>query len=444
MTTPRPDRRLRQIVQAGLALVLTFWAATPIHAQLDPLLFLKRVPPNVILVVDTSAQMLEGDRTATRLDVAKKGIAQSAAENAGIGGRWSVVGLRDETSDRSSSGVLLPFGTAAARVVDAATRPADDPEGLRVTTKQRSLALALEDAMHEIKVAFSTDHRHGIDCRNTVVVLIAAGPETNSDHDPSRVAAHFEALPSEYGTRRVPVYVVGVMLDGGERELRSVAEKSGGQYFDASTPADVARAINVAIQSAYARSVDYDRGAPSEFQPVGPIVGTVDLTNARSDDGGRLSATRVTDDQGAEIRQTKNVIVTAGFELNSSRPAGIEGVVRAFRAFRPVVDDSRPSGYAFVSDGTPLWPNVDDRLETRGRARTPRNSADRNIFTYVPGHGMLSFSLSNASLLSKHLGEIDAEALIPFVRELPLGPVVGSTPALMEPPSQEPPPDSDY
>ena len=44
--------------------------------------------------------------------------------------------------------------------------------------------------------------------------------------------------------------------------------------------------------------------------------------------------------------------------------------------------------------------------------------------------------LTNSALLAPHVGSADINELIPFVRGLPLGAVVGSTPALMEPPSQ--------
>lgn len=433
----------RPLVRAGLVLALTLCVTTPARAQLDPLLFLKRLPPNVVLIVDTSAAMLEGDHETTRFDVARSGIARAAADNAGIGERWALVGLRDESSDRSSNGVLLPFGATAAQIVAVARRSPDNPDGFRPSAPGRLLALALEDALSEVETGFSRDHHHGIDCRNTVVVLIAGGPET-SRGNPSQVAARFSSVSSPDGPRRVPIYVVGIMLDRSQRELQEVAAESGGQYYDGSTPADVTRAINVAIQSAYARSADYNRGVPSEYQPVGPIVGTVDLTDARSAGGGNLSGTRVVDNAGGRIPQRRNVMVTAGFELNSARPAGMEGVLRAFRAFQPVTDDSRPSGYAFVADGTPLWPDVDGRIETRGRARTPIDPDARNVFTYIPGRGMVPFALSHASSLAPHLGDTDVAKLIPFVRELPLGPIVGSTPALMDPPSQEPPPDGDY
>jgi hypothetical protein len=42
-----------------MAVVTMFWWSTTAFAQLDPLLFIKRVPPTVIVVFDTSMRMLE-------------------------------------------------------------------------------------------------------------------------------------------------------------------------------------------------------------------------------------------------------------------------------------------------------------------------------------------------------------------------------------------------
>ncbi len=42
-----------------MAVLVTFWWSTTAFAQLDPLLFIKRVPPTVIVVFDTSMRMLE-------------------------------------------------------------------------------------------------------------------------------------------------------------------------------------------------------------------------------------------------------------------------------------------------------------------------------------------------------------------------------------------------
>jgi hypothetical protein len=54
-------RRLssRSKAAALLAVVLTFWWSSTASAQLDPLLFIKRVPPTVIVVFDTSLRMLD-------------------------------------------------------------------------------------------------------------------------------------------------------------------------------------------------------------------------------------------------------------------------------------------------------------------------------------------------------------------------------------------------
>jgi Tfp pilus tip-associated adhesin PilY1 len=75
----------------------------------------------------------------------------------------------------------------------------------------------------------------------------------------------------------------------------------------------------------------------------------------------------------------------------------------------------------------------------------------RNIYTAIPdgsgGISVVSFDASNASLLESHLAlwaGLDASTLISYVRSLPIGAIVGSTPALMDPPSLDPPPDADY
>ena len=59
---PRRSRRVfrrRAGATALLAAMVTFWWSSTAFAQLDPLLFIKRVPPTVIVVFDTSMRMLE-------------------------------------------------------------------------------------------------------------------------------------------------------------------------------------------------------------------------------------------------------------------------------------------------------------------------------------------------------------------------------------------------
>ncbi len=61
---PRRRRSLRWLrhrrgATALLAVFAACWASTTAFAQLDPLLFIKRVPPTIIVVFDTSMRMLE-------------------------------------------------------------------------------------------------------------------------------------------------------------------------------------------------------------------------------------------------------------------------------------------------------------------------------------------------------------------------------------------------
>ena len=55
----RRARANRRPLTALAAVVFTIGWATSASAQLDPLLFAKRVPPTVIIVMDTSVRMLE-------------------------------------------------------------------------------------------------------------------------------------------------------------------------------------------------------------------------------------------------------------------------------------------------------------------------------------------------------------------------------------------------
>ena len=57
LRTRRLGRRSRAAVL--FTLLLTFWWSSTASAQLDPLLFIKRVPPTIIVVFDTSLRMLD-------------------------------------------------------------------------------------------------------------------------------------------------------------------------------------------------------------------------------------------------------------------------------------------------------------------------------------------------------------------------------------------------
>ena len=312
-----------------------------------------------------------------------------------------------------TTGALLPAGWDGPAAVDA------------------PLGLLLDDVRTETARLITADDT----CRNTVVVLIASGGDPSLG--PSALgdkAASFLAL----GGRRVPVYVVAIAPAPGEAEqLREVAARSGGQYVEirpetlervpASDPVpEIVRALHDAVQHAFAAfsdfnlppSADQPYGPPSYFPTVGPVVGTVNLVNAVDAGGNLLPSTRVLGPAGQVVPQPSNVLLTAGFDL-----PGFRGRLSAFRVYRPVADSTRVTGYRFSSDGTRLWtahaPPVDQR----------------NVYTVLPGTGLVAFRSANAAALAPFLGVSDAAALIDAVRALPLGPSLNSTPALLEPPS---------
>ncbi|HEV3484515.1 MAG TPA: hypothetical protein VG106_03845, partial [Vicinamibacterales bacterium] len=245
----------------------------------------------------------------------------------------------------------------------------------------------------------------------------------------------------------MPIHVLGVKVAAGDKpELESVASSSGGVYRDVTTAAEITKHINYAVQAAFARSTNFDTSTESEFQSVSPIVGTVNLKNANAATGAALPNTDIlTNPGGLPIPQRSNMLVTAGFAL-----PGFEGRIRAFRTYRPEPDNTKPIGWKFVADGTRLWPDLDGRPQLAGLARTPADPASRNIYTFIPdgagGGSMVAFKAANAGTIGPHLGLplANAPTLIEAIRALPLGAVIGSTPALMDPPSLDPPPDDDY
>ena len=286
--------------------------------------------------------------------------------------------------------------------------------------------------------------------RNTVVVLITSGADSGdasylSTHDAASIASTFSAVAGGGVTKRVPIVVVAIKpAAADEAQLRQIATFSGGYYFNVSSAAEVTRAVNYAVQDGFGRAADFDVSTPTEFAPVSPVVGTVDLKNAYAASGALLPNTDIVSSPAAQpVPQRSNMMVTAGFAL-----PGFDGRLRAFRTYRPVVDALEQSGWKFEGDGTALWPDLDGRPQLAGQARAPISPDSRNIYTYIPdgsgGGSVVAFTAANAALIQPHLGGADAATLIPYVRQLPIGAIIGSTPAIMDPPSLDPPPDDDY
>ncbi|MEO5896139.1 MAG: hypothetical protein ABIS06_10590, partial [Vicinamibacterales bacterium] len=176
-----------------------------------------------------------------------------------------------------------------------------------------------------------------------------------------------------------------------------------------------------------------------------PVVGTVNLKGAKDILGNSLPNTDIVATPGGQqLPQRSNLMVTAGFTL-----PGFDGVLRAFRTYVPVLDSTKPTGWKFSKDGTRLWPDLDGRPSLAGKARVPSDPNSRNIYTFIPngsgGGSVVAFTTANEATLRSHMNDGSSVTnLITLVRAQPLGAVIGSTPAIMDVPSLDPPPDDDY
>ena len=333
-----------------------------------------------------------------------------------------------------AAGALVPAGNDSAGVDDA------------------PLAHLLDDVKTEAARLVSTDTH----CKNTVAVLITGGGEGTGGHTPSASSIASTFLNVGSG-RRVPIYVIAIAPPASAvAELKSIAANSGGRYVeitraeielaaanDVAVP-EVVHAISTAVQHGFAQPADFNTaptallpyGPQSEFLVTSPLVGTVNLKGATDIDSVPLPNTDIANPaSGAPIPQRGNVMITAGFAL-----PGFDARLRAFRVYKPIVDVTKPSGYKFSQDGTPLWLASSPAPEYCGDA----TASCRNVFTALPNGTLVAFTEANAAALSPYLRTWDPEGLINFVRRQPLGAIVSSTPAFMDPPSLDPPPDVDY
>ena len=446
---------------------------------------------------------------ATRYNIAKQGLSAAIAENSGSTFRWGLIKLRQATPawrtgancDRpvlvSDAAQLLykdtnpcttgglgnyaiyPPSVASANYAQAAApagtvvvTPAANTAGTITTLlargpndaaalipasipgvgfADRPLNFALQDARAAAITAMTNDTAANRSCRNTIVVLVTSGKDSGSvaytgANNAATTATTFMSVSASGVTKRVPIVVVAVKPAAADvASLQAIATNSGGTYHSASTAYEVTAAVDYAVQQAFARSADFDSGTASEFTPVSPIVGTVNLKNGRDASGSALPDTDIVANPGGqELPQRSNFLLTAGFTL-----PGFEGALRAFRTYKPVVDGTKPTGWKFVNDGTRLWPDLDGRASMAGMARIPLDPNTRNIYTYIPdgsgGGSVIPFNLANAATLATHMGtSATTSALISSVRAQNIGAVIGSTPAIMDVPSLDPPPDDEY
>jgi hypothetical protein len=372
----------------------------------------------------------------------------------------------NQTTAPTGTVIATPGVDAPSTIMNKTSAALYDNNGLipagqgTATYHDRPITYMLEDAYSMLTNSstgvFGKDSASMVVCRNTVVVLVTGGSNDGpssylAGHPSDTAATKFKSVTAGSVTNRlVPIYVVAIKpASADETDLQTIAANSGGQYYNVTTSSDVTRVINLAVQAGFSRSADFQAGKTSEFTAVSPIIGTVNLKDARDITGGTLPLTEINlhnDASQAVVPQRSNMLVTAGFSL-----PGFDGRIRAFRTYVPAVDTSQPSGWKFTKDGTRLWPDLDGRSYLAGLARTPVDPNARNIYTYIPtdagGGSMVKFSTDNAATLMAALNVTTTDAastIINYVRARALGAVIGSTPALMDPPSLDPPPDEDY
>lgn len=411
---------------------------------------------------------------------------QQTTETSSLVGRWNVsrttVPPSSKNGTTAASGVLINADSATANSdvltimakdarqsptgVNPALVPAGNDDG---NTFDTPVKLMLDDAKTEVTRLISIISDPA--CRNTVVVLIVGGGEGNTSGFLNAALGTTATTFLNISSRRVPIYVIAIAPPISDvAGLQAVATNSGGQYFeitavqiDAATKStlqiatagvtvpvgavivpEVVNAIDIAVQHTFASSTDFNTaptlalpyGPSTEYQVTSPIVGTVNLNNAKDITGLDVyTATTqppvVKDKALNVIPQRNNVLVTTAVSM-----PGFDAKLRAFVVYKPVADATQATGWKFSAAGTRLW-----------LAATPANTSLRNLFTSDASGTLVAFTTTNAAALAPLMGltdPADASAIISSVRNMPLGAIIDSTPAIMNPPSLDPAPDSAY
>jgi hypothetical protein len=388
---------------------------------------------------------------------------QQQTGDAGVN-KWKITRnlVASSNSSQTTSGLINTADNAAVKTilnrnVFDLTSPKLLPGGIdSISHRDTPIGLLMDDARAHASSLINTDVAAG-GCRNTIVVLVIGGGEgTINPQNLKTKAATFKNVNG----RRVPIYVLALFPRPAEvPSLQEIATESGGQYFEVSeemveaalanatdsalfpSVPEVVRAVNTAVQHAFVELTKFNTaptlalpyGPSSEHQVTSPIVGTVNLrgaTKLTAAGGTELlpdSETHIL--KGAtEVPQRSNVLVTSGFTL-----PGFSAKMRGFRVYKAIEDDTQPAGFRFVQDGSRLW-----------EQSTPA-AGSRNLFTVLPGSSeLVPFTAANVGLLDDYLNVSDPQTLIEWVRALPMGAVVGSTPAFLDVPSLDPPPDAAY
>jgi hypothetical protein len=378
---------------------------------------------------------------------------RSQPKVSGDNGSSNASGLLHKADEDGSNSNILSLVAKDPRAAGGLVPAGGDD----ATKRDAPVKYMLDDARAEAVRLINADS----ECTNTIVVLIVGGGEgtTVAGANPAATASSF--LNVAQG-RRVPIYVLAIAPPSADRpQLQAIATNSGGQYIEITkshidaalaSPAvypspiagtvvvpELVSAINSAISHGLADVEDVNAaptpllpfGPSTEIQVTSPVIGTVDLTDARDSSGMSLPDTVVHDRSGNPLPQRSNLLVTTAIVM-----PGFTSSIRGFRQYKPVAHAPAATGYKFVADGTSLW-----------TASTPA-PAKRNLYTAALDGTLVPFNTDPASLSAiaplMNLGSADAALVIDAVRARPLGAVLDSTPVIMNAPSLDPPPDVDY
>ena len=398
--------------------------------------------------IDPVAVAAAGQQTPTELGGAGKWTVTRPTANSRNGVITSVqtpVVLTDAANSNTAVLSTLNQGVNGSGLIPAGSETGSS------TVVDAPIEFLLDDAKAEAVRLIGLD---ATTCRNTVVVLVVGGKQGNTSvgANPETKAAQFLSIAGSPTARRVPIYVIAIAPPAADvAQLTAIAANSGGQYFEitkamiddtpAGTPVpEMVRATNIAISHGFMDYADCNKvpeaplpyGPQTEFQVTSPVVGTVNLKGVTT-----LAGTTLPDSETdiehpvshAKIPQRSNVLLTTAFALPN-----FEGKLRATRIYKPLGNQATPTTFKFVQDGTKLWV-----------ASVPA-AATRNIFTVTQNGTMTAVTVANVATLAPFMNVSEAEAtrIITYLRAQPLGPFIGSTPAFMDPPSIDPPPDAEY
>ena len=308
----------------------------------------------------------------------------------------------------------------------------------------------LDDARAHAASLITADAALG-GCRNTIVVLLVGGGEgTISAQNLATKASTFLNV----NARRVPIYVVALFPAASEvAALQAIATNSGGQYFEiteamvtATTAGDpvpqVVRAVNTAVQHAFVPSTTFNT-APSAAHSLRSHRGMAgDEPDRRHRQPARREQDRLRRGGGGAARQRDLHLHRHDRDSTAvERPRHVGLRAAGIRRAAPRISHLQADrGFdqavrlSIQQDGSRLW------------VSSVPAAGSRNIYTVLPGtHDDDPVRRRARGELCRRISASPMPpTLIDYVRALPLGAIVGSTPAFLDIPSLDPPPDADY